>query len=237
MLALLITPVWFVPPLLIVVAAIGVWINPGQLLGGAVKVSPRQFPEIDAVAEQAAARLGMRRPDVFLSYSPIINACAMGFLGRKNVVLNSALVEAMDHDELLQVVGHEFSHIKCGHTSLMVLLGSSQGVPVPGISHLLQFIFLWWSRKAEYTCDRGGLIACQNPRPAVMAMCKLAVGPELFKKMNVADFLSQQQDLDQNQVATLSETLIDHPYTVKRIHAIEAFRESQEYSAIVSRSL
>ncbi len=142
-----------------------------------------------------------------------------------------------DHDELLQVVGHEFSHVKCGHTSLMVLLGSSQGVPVPGISHLLRFVFLWWSRKAEYTADRGGLIACRNLRPAVMVLCKLAVGPELFKKMNVADFLNQQKDLDHNQVATLSETLIDHPYTVKRIYAIQAFRESPEYSAIASRSV
>jgi Zn-dependent protease with chaperone function len=235
MLLLVATGMWFLPPILILLAAIGVWVTQGQLLGGAVKVSRTQFPEIHAMAEQAAARLGMQQPDIFVRFSPEINACAMGVLGRKNLVLNSALVEAMDHDELQQVVGHELSHIKCGHTTLGVVLGShSQAIPV--ISQVLSFVFLWWSRKAEYTCDRGGLIACRNPRSAILSMCKLAVGPELFKKMNVADFLNQQQDLDQNQVATLSETLIDHPYTVKRIRAIQVFYNSNEYRAIAGRS-
>ena len=213
------------------------WITQGQLLGGAIKVSQTQFPEIQAMAEQAAARLGMRQPDIFLKFSPEINACAMGFLGRKNLLLNSALVEAMDHDELLQVVGHELSHIKCGHTALEVVLGSHSQATIPVIPYVLSFVFLWWSRKAEYTCDRGGLIACRNPRSAILSMCKLAVGPRLFEKMNVADFLKQQQDLDQNQVARLSETLIDHPYIVKRIHAIQAFYNSNEYRAIAGRSL
>jgi Zn-dependent protease with chaperone function len=235
MLVFIVSGLWFIPPFLILAAAIGVWIMQGQLLGQAVKVSPTQFPDIDEIAEQAAARLGMERPEVFLKYNPTIGAFAWGFLRRKSVILHSALVEAMDHDELLHVVGHEFSHVKCGHTTLGVLLGS-QGGAIPLISPVLNFVFLWWSRKAEYTCDRGGLIACRNPRAAALAMCKVAVGPELFKKMNMADFLAQQQDLDQNQVANLSETLIDHPYTVRRIHAIQAFHASPEYSAIASRS-
>jgi len=164
-------------PVVLVITAIVIWTKQGQLIGNAVKVSPNQFREINEVAEVAAHRLGMQRPEVFIKYDPVINAFATGFLARKSVILHSALVEAMGLDELCQVIGHEFSHIKCGHTNLVILTNSA-GINVPVVSQILGWVFLLWSRKAEYTCDRGGLLACREPMAAVSAMCKLAVGPQ-----------------------------------------------------------
>ena len=222
---------------LIVVAgtAVIVWVQQGQLVGGAARVSERQFPRIHTIAKETAARLGMLQPEVFIRQDPTLNAFALGFLGGKSVVLHSATVEAMEDKELEHIIGHEFSHIKCGHTNLIVITSSSKGINVPVISQLLGFVFLFWSRKAEYTCDRGGLLASRDPKAAIAAMCKLAVGPTLFKQMDIDDFLNQQMVLDQNDVAKLSENLATHPYLVKRIHAIQKYFETDEYKRLVAK--
>jgi Zn-dependent protease with chaperone function len=222
--------------IVVVGTAIVVWIQQSQLLGGCAKVSEKQFPEIFSIARQAAARLGMLTPEVFVKQDPTLNAYAIGCLGRKSVVLHSATVEAMNREELEQIIGHEFSHIKCGHTNLLVLTSSFNGVNVPLISPILSYIFLFWSRKAEYTCDRGGLLASRDPRAAVAAMCKLAVGPVLFKQMNIDDFLNQHLAVAQNEIARLSENLATHPYLVKRIDAIQRFHESDQYRRLAAVS-
>ena len=98
------------------------------------------------------------------------------------------------------------------------------------------FIFLFWSRKAEYTCDRGGLLASRDPKAAIAAMCKLAVGPTLFKQMDIEDFQNQQMAIDQNDVAKLSEKLATHPYLVKRIHAIQHFFESDAFKRLSGKN-
>lgn len=216
--------------------AIVVWIHQGQLLGGAAKLSEKQFPDIYAIAKEAAGRLGMHQPDVFIKQDPTLNAFAIGFLGKKSVVLHSATVEAMNKVELEHIIGHEFSHIKCGHTNLTVLTSSSEGVSVPIISQILGFIFLFWSRKAEYTCDRGGLLASRDPKSAIAAMCKLAVGPTLFQQMDIDHFQNQQMELDQDNIAKLSENLATHPYLIKRIHAIQQYYESKGFKKIIAKN-
>ena len=209
-----------------------VWIKQSQLLGSAARVSEKQFPKIYIIAKEAAERLCMPLPKVFVVQDPTLNASAMGFLGEKCVILHSATVEAMDEKELKQIIGHEFSHIKCGHTNIVVLTNSSHGFSVPIVSQFLSFIFLFWSRKAEYTCDRGGLLACRDLKAAVASMCKLAVGPTLFAQMDIEDFLSQKVELDSNDVAKLSENLATHPYLVKRLHALCEFHESSKYKLL-----
>lgn len=216
--------------------AIVVWVQQSQLIGSAVKISRTQFPRIDAISQNVADNLGMEKVDIFIMQSPILNAFAIGFLGKKSVVVHSATVEAMSDKELEFIIGHEFSHIKCGHTNVSVLTSSSRGIGVPIISHLLSFVFLFWNRKAEYTCDRGGLLANRNREAAISAMCKLAVGPTLFGKMDAAAFLNQRVSLDDNDFSHLSEKLATHPYLVKRIHAISEYFESKEYKSLSNTS-
>lgn len=222
--------------IVVVGTAIIVWVQQGQLVGGSARVSEKQFPEIHAIATEAASRLDMVQPEIFIKQGPILNAFAIGFLGKKSVVLHSAIVEAMERNELKHIIGHEFSHIKCGHTNLTVLTSSAQGVRVPIVSQLMGFIFLLWSRKAEYTCDRGGLLANRDPKAAIAAMCKLAVGPTLFKQMDIEDFQNQQIAIDQNGVAKISENLATHPYLVNRIHAIQRYYASDAFKQLSERN-
>ncbi|MCP5420170.1 MAG: M48 family metallopeptidase [Gammaproteobacteria bacterium] len=224
---------WLATVFLVLIAAAMVWIRQSQLLGNAVLVSERQFPDLHRLATEAAVRLNMPKPPVFITQDPTLNAFALGFLGRQSVVLHSATVEAMSPAEIQYIIGHEFSHIKCGHTNVLVLTNSTQGLNIPFLSQLLQFLFLGWSRKAEYTCDRGGLLANRDPRAAICALSKLAVGNNLFHQLDIEDFVNDQRTaLDTNALTRLSENLVTHPYLVKRLQALSDFFRSNTYHTL-----
>ena len=220
---------------LVVVLAIYVKAKQKQMLGNLARVSREQFPEVYNALCIAAERLGMDPPDVFVQQDPYINAFAIGFFGKNSVVLHSALVEAMNRDEILYIVGHEFSHVKCGHTGWGQLAGSGGSVAIPVVSQVMTLIFLAWSRKAEYTCDRGGLLACGDVRAALTAPAKVSVGKQLFEKLNIERFFDQKSIVDKDNLAGLSEALGDHPYVVNRMQALVEFSRSQLYAELSAR--
>ena len=55
--------------------------------------------------------------------------------------------------------------------------------------------------------------------------------------MDTAKFLDQHMDLDQNDVARLSESLLDHPYILKRVRAVAEFHDSNHYETLRRRWL
>ncbi|MBI3194678.1 MAG: M48 family metallopeptidase, partial [Ignavibacteriae bacterium] len=225
---------WFIGLIIIVFAVFIVRIRLGMLLGHSVRISENQFPEIYSSSIEVAERLNMEPPRLFLTQDPTLNAYALGFLSRKGVVLHSATVEAMEKKELQFIIGHEFTHIKCGHTTMLVLTSPIEGLSLPIISFLLRFYFHFWSRKAEYTCDRGGLLACRDLNSAVSSMAKLAVGPQLFKNLNIDSFLAQRAELSQDDYGKLGELLGDHPLLLKRIHRLREFFVSMEFQHLIS---
>jgi Zn-dependent protease with chaperone function len=220
--------------LLFIVTMIGIMIvvkiQQSQYLGSAVRIQAHQFPEIYQAAQTAANRLAMPMPDVFLVQSPVINAFAMGVLGRKKtVVLHSALVEAMTWDEIVYTLGHEFTHIKCNHTIFTIFTGGTGAIQIPVLSQLIGLIFLFWHRRCEYTCDRGGILANQNLEAGITALAKLAVGRKLFHKMDIPALRQQKQEVDRNGLSQLSQIFESHPYITYRIHALESFYQSSQY--------
>ena len=89
-----------------------------------------------------------------------------------------------------------------------------------------------WSRRAEYTSDRGGLIACRNLGAAVSAMGKLAIGPTLFESMDIDALLRQRDDLGGDVVARLSEKFAGHPFVVNRVGALRTFSETAYFKSV-----
>lgn len=218
--------------LIVVLVALSIgWVKlrQGQLLGQSVRISEQQFPRVYGAAQRAAERLNMPMPDVFITQNPVINAYALGFLGRKSVVLNSATVEAMSDAELTAIIGHEFTHIKCAHTHWLVFTQLKDAVRIPVISDVVGLLLLRWSRKAEYTCDRGGLLACRDLQAACSALAKVAVGRVLFEEMDLPSFFAQRESLDRDDIAKLGERFSTHPYLVNRLYELQNFAESADY--------
>lgn len=217
------------------ISALFVKIRQGQLLGSSVLVTQDQFPRIHGLVSTATERLGMQRPDVFICENRSLNAFAIGVLGKKSVVLHSATVEAMTDDELLYILGHELSHIKCGHTAWITVTSSATSVlRIPILSDILGFAFLWWSRKAEYTSDRGGLLANRNLGAALSALAKLAVGVKLFEQLNLEALAGQIRNVEQDEVSKLAKALATHPYLVHRIQALKGWNDAAMYQKLIA---
>ena len=213
----------------LIIAIIYVKAKQGSYLGNSIKVSSHQFPDIYFSSLVCAERLSMKPPDVFIRQDPSLQAYSMGIWGRKSVVLHSSLIEALNSSELASVIGHEFTHIKCEHTSWGILANLHSSIPIPIVSDILGLIFNSWGRKAEFTCDRGGLIACQDINASIGAMAKLAVGKQLFEKLDLELFKDQHIDVSNDEVAKLSELLQTHPHIVNRIKAMVQYFNSNDY--------
>ena len=218
---------------MVLIVVVVIKVRQGQLLGSSVKVSDQQFQYVHGIACEAARRLDMSIPDVFVTQNPFINAYAIGFLGRKSVVLHSATVEAMNPEELRSIIGHELTHIKCEHTTWLALTSVKDQVHVPIVSDIMGFIFLFWSRKAEYTSDRGSLLASRDLVASISALAKVAIGRELFKSMNLEALFNQMHQVDQDDLANLAELFGSHPYLVRRINALKEFHGSGLYRSLV----
>jgi Zn-dependent protease with chaperone function len=222
---------------------VGVWIGIAatayaayhirQQLGHSVQISEKQFPAVHAVVQIAAKNLDMPVPRVFIEQGDQLNAYAAGVGSNKCVVLSSAIVEAMNDDELTAVVGHELSHVKCDHTTWTALTGHAGDLGIPYLSKIFGIVFLSWSRKAEFTCDRGGLIACRNLRASASSLAKLATGRYLFDKLDLEQFVSQRGERNADSLGPIVDLFADHPAIVDRIHALQDFSESDRYKRLI----
>jgi len=129
-----------------------------------VAVGSQQYPEIYGMGEDCARRLGIGIPQIFVYYSPVLNAYTIATDDvAPMIVLSSALVEAFEPEELKFVIGHECGHIHNLHgvyNTLVELMTNSLAAVIlesmPGVGALklviqggLLLFFMRWSRCAE----------------------------------------------------------------------------------------
>src|ERR671939_1472888 len=80
----------------------------------AVKVTPKQCPDLHAKLQVACTTLGVDMPELFVQQNPIVNAFTGG-VERPVIVLYSQLIERLNDEEVLAVVAHEVGHIHSEH--------------------------------------------------------------------------------------------------------------------------
>ncbi len=198
---------------LLLIAYFGVKSHQQQLRKTAFRVTSESNPTLDSLIQTAARRLTMPTPELFVEKNADLNAYATGFDCLGTVVLNSGIVEAMTPDELLFIIGHELTHIKCRHCKYLVFTNATVGTVVNrGIAFVMDIVFKLWNRKAEFTSDRGGIIACKKPTTAMMALARL----EIHEPSDIQEFI---------QTAVRGTPAVDdwfatHPDTSNRIAAI-----------------
>src|SRR3954468_13610616 len=147
-----------------------------SFMASAVKVTPKQCPDLYAKLEIACTTLGGEMPDMFVQQNPLVNAFTGG-VEKPIIVLHSALVERLNDEETLAVIAHEVGHIHSEHVLYLTaarliefLLNRSIAAMLPG-SEIIKLIIslgiasalLAWSRRAELSCDRAALLVMQDP--------------------------------------------------------------------------
>lgn len=210
-----------------------------QLNLDAIRVGPSQFPDIYEMSVDCARTLGIGIPTVFIKpETAVINAGALAVEDDTPlIILNSALVERFTPGEIKAVLGHECGHIHNNHgiynTAAELILNALQ-VSFPGVNQILQLVsvplrwaFNSWSRAAEVTCDRAGVICTGTVEDSLHTMAKFMYGSMMNRTdVNIEDAMKQYEALRSTPVRIL-ELEYDHPVPIRRMFALKEFVNSE----------
>lgn len=220
-----------------------------MLLGSAVKVDSRQLPRVWRIYAEAGRVLDVEQlPDLYVIANPYLNAVTLG-LDKPMIVVNSAMLSALDDDELRFVLGHELGHVGSGHAvyrTILLLLTtlSTTLLSIPFGAWGLRAILAGlseWSRKSELSGDRAGLLACQDPAAALRVHMKLASGgadAELDTDafLEQADAYHEDEDIRDLILRALVVETMTHPFAVARAGELHRWVTSGEYALVVAGS-
>jgi Zn-dependent protease with chaperone function len=217
-----------------------------MFLGGAVRVSDRQFRNINDMLRDSAYILDMPEvPELYVITDPTPNAMAIGF-DHPFVVVNTGLIDLLDEEELRYVVGHEVGHILSGHavyrTMALILTSLAERIAwLPLGSIALRGIIMAlneWMRKSELSADRAGLLAGQDVDAVKRALMKMAGGTRLHE-MDTEAFLEQAREYDaagdvrDGMLKFLNLLRRSHPFAVIRFAEIDHWSREGEYQRIL----
>ncbi len=211
----------------------------------AVRVGPKQFPELHMMLVEACTTMDWPdMPEFYVTQTPIVNAAAVG-VDHPFIIINSGAVELLDADELRVIIGHELGHVMSGHalyrTVLIILLELGfQNLPfLAGLALLpVKLALLEWYRKSELSVDRASLLASQDPRASMRLFLKLAGGGQT-DQMDLDTFLVQAKEYEDkggalDTIYKILNTLgITHPFATLRAAELQRWIEAGSYDRII----
>lgn len=221
-------------------------------MGMSVRCGPKQFPTLYNVLRESCSILDMPEPELYISSNPFPNAFAGG-VERPYIVLRSSIVDTLDDQGLYHLIGHELGHIKAGH----ILYRSVAAVLLPLLDMIgrrtfglgdvatvgLVLAMAEWSRQAEVSADRAGLLVAQDFELSVRANLAMCAGPNrLAHEMSSDAFLEQcrsyqdmgpWESLGKLLVFLLYTSTATHPLPVHRTQELERWVSSGNFQRIM----
>lgn len=216
-------------------------------LGSSVRVDERQFARLHFLLKDVARVLDADDvPELYVTANPTLNAVTIG-MNKPIIILNSALVDLLDEDELRFVIAHELGHALSGHAVYQTLLrrmltmsGVLTAIPLGalGVRAIVAALYEW-SRKAELSADRAGLLATQDPATAYRVHMQLASGGHLDDLDTTAFAAQGQEYLDAADLrdSVLKLLLVEnqtHPFAVVRAAELRRWVDSGEYTSYLA---
>jgi Zn-dependent protease with chaperone function len=160
-----------------------------ELLAGAVKASEREQAVVHRLGQRCAERLHVAAPTIYVALQNRgREAYTLGTDDEHYVVLSGALVEELTEAELADVIGRQCGKIQNQHvlpsTGLFYLEHFAsryvRWIVAPALAALRS-----WSRRAEVTCDRAGLLCTRDVDVSASALEKTGVAREYVEALRL----------------------------------------------------
>lgn len=211
-----------------------------------VRVNERQRPGLNALYTEVLETMDwVERPDLFVTQTPFVNAMAVGF-AKPFIVVHTGALSMLDEPQQRVLLGHEVGHVMSGHStySTLALLFLSFGFNVvPGLGLIalpIQLALLEWYRKAEFSADRAGLLASQEPLDAMRMFLLFAGGKGDADQTSLDEFLvqAQQYESDSGAIDLLFKLLNvagrTHPFNTVRAAELQRWIQAGGYDSIIN---
>jgi Zn-dependent protease with chaperone function len=226
------------PVTLAVEATVRFWqtVERSRMLGTAVKVTERQFPNLHKLAVRCADTLQIQVPTLYVSPNiGSLNAHTFGTTDEAYIVLNAALVDHLSEPELLDVIGHECGHIQNDHAvylTTLYFLSHAGGTLLQWGARPAVLALKAWARRAEITCDRTGLLCTRDLDVSIGCLVKLALGSKkLYAEINLEEYLRQMEET--RGPGRFDELGRSHPYLPKRVAALRLFADTTYFKSAI----
>ncbi|MEO8946061.1 MAG: M48 family metallopeptidase [Gemmatimonadaceae bacterium] len=210
-----------------------------------VRVNERQRPALNALYNEVLDTLDWpERPDLFVTQTPFVNAMAVGFQ-KPFIVVHTGALGMLAEPQQRVLLGHEVGHVMSGHStySTLALLFLSLGFnAIPGLGLIalpIQLALLEWYRKAEFSADRAGLLASQEPLDAMRMFLLFAGGKGGSDEINLDEFLAQAQQYESDTGAIdmlfklLNVSGRTHPFNTVRAAELQRWIQAGGYDMII----
>lgn len=218
-----------------------------------VRCGPRQYSTLYGILQESCKVMDMPEPELYLASNPFPNALAGG-VERPYITLRSGIINNLTDEQLYYLIGHELGHIKCDHVlyfsvgavliPLLDLLGKRTLGTSDLVTQALVMAYYEWSRQAEFSADRAGLLASQSIDDSLGALLAMTAGPNRYAdtEANTDAFMDQArtyqdaEPLDQLGKALLFMVMgkyYTHPMPVHRAQELERWHLSGAYDLIM----
>lgn len=208
-------------------------------------VGSNQFPEIYEIACNCAKRLGIAIPNIFIQPQGVFNAYAYGGDDTEPfIIVTEFALERLSLGELQALIGHECGHIHNNHTVYDTLTGLISSAGLQGTSRInilltkllsagVEVTMNMWSRAAEVTSDRAGMICCDNIEDAYSLEKKMLYGgvkieDKITTELDI-EFLQKQLEVSYDSAMRYLEINSTHPASIKRVLAEMEFAECETF--------
>lgn len=218
--------------------------------GSSLKLTKDSFPQITAILRTACEVLGVDTvPSLYVERSDLFTAKTIG-VDQPIIIISSECVDKLSNEELLFMLGREITHIKGGQ-----LLYQEIGFIFPqlmdalsqvtlGLSGLLstgvKYALFQWVQMAQYTADRGGLLACQDTYVVKQLMAKIAGLPEKYwHSFDIDDLRDQAKDFEGFTEKTMDNFIRflygNNVWAIARTHEMIHWLDDGEFNQIIAR--
>jgi hypothetical protein len=217
-----------------------------------IRVNERNFPELYEAFIEACDILDLEAiPELYLLHGT--GYIRTFTIGVKNpiVIINVDGMKQLTFEELVYVFGHELGHIKSKHllyhqaSFVLPALGKVIANSTLGFGGLvtngIELALYQWVIMAKLTCDRAGLLACQDKDVAITALMKQGGVPrECLNSTVIEEFIEQAHDFDSysldnidkiTKIFSFMESM--RPWAILRASELIKWVDSGEYLALI----
>jgi uncharacterized tellurite resistance protein B-like protein len=201
-----------------------------SLIKGTYRVNPTITPKLAELKDALQKTLRLVQPiDMYVQSSAEPNAfCLPSRKGTRLVMcLHSALLDLLTPHELMFVMGHEVGHALLEHAKIpQIDFDDYEFSPLEVIRTRAL------GRRQEISCDRVGLLACQDTKVAGSALLKIMSGlSDRWLTFDETVFAKQFDEIAElAEVTPMDDAVSTHPIIALRVKALLSFADSHLYA-------
>ncbi len=218
-----------------------------------VRCGPKQYKTLYDILVESCEVLDMPEPELYVTSNPFPNAFAGG-VERPYITIRNSMIDCLNDEQMYHLIGHELGHIKANHilyksvahliAPLLEMIGRRTFGIGDAVSIGLVMALAEWSRQAEITADRAGLLVSQSLDLSLDANLSLCAGPNRLSHEQSRDaFMEQARSYqDAGAMESIGKVLIfllmsstyTHPMPVHRSQELERWVLSGAFDKILA---